>query len=250
MILLSILTLLLITNSANSTSTTTMQVQPETCYVSSIGLNFTININIVNVTDLWCWEFQLFYSSIHLNGTAVEEGPFLKKAGETYFFTANFTDNYDATHGYIDAVCALQKVIPGAKGNGTLATITFKSKARGSSALNLTYTLLINSKNVEMPHERRGGIVIIGRPGDFVGKGYPVYAPPDGKVDFNDQMCFVDAFFAKYGIPPPSPECVSWCDLTGQGYPPLSAPDGTVNFNDQMCFVDCFFAQYGIPPPW
>jgi len=94
------------------------------------------------------------------------------------------------------------------------------------------------------------GKVYVGIPGDFVGQGYPIYAPPDGKVDFNDQMCFVDAFFAKYGIPPPCPECVSWCDLTGQGYPPLSAPDGKVDFNDQMCFVDCFFAQYGIPPPW
>jgi len=198
-ILISMLTLFPITNLANSTSTTSVQVQPETCYVSGVGQTFTVNITVTNVTDLWGWEFQLFYSSIQLNGTMVEEGPFLKKAGETFFFTAKFTDNYNTTHGYIDAACILTNVTQGANGNGTLAKITFKSKACGSSILNLALTILTNSNNIEIPHQREGGKVIVGKLGDLgtlpAPSGFGNY---DGKCDYQDVALLRYAYVIEY----------------------------------------------------
>ena len=137
--------------------------------------------------------------------------------------------------------------------SGNSATITFTWNTSGFAKGNYTisaYAEPVMGETDTEDNRKEDGWVVVAIPGDFTGQGYPVYAPPDGKVDLNDQMCFVDAFFAKYGIPPPPGVNPANCDLTGQGYPPLSAPDGTVNFNDQMCFVDCFFAQYGIPPPW
>jgi len=83
---------------------------------------------------------------------------------------------------------------------------------------------------------------------DFTGPGYPPPTAPDGKIDINDQMYFVDAFFSQFAIPPPAGVIPAKCDLTGPLYPPLSAPDGTININDQMCFVDAFFTQYGYTP--
>jgi len=152
-------------------------VEPETYYVPNIGQTFTINISVANVTDLWGWEFELFYSSTDLNGTDAKEGPFLKTAGETFFWVVNLTDNYNATHGYIYAFCILTHVIPGADGTGVIANVTFKSKTHGSSILDLTGTKLKSSAGDYISHGTYDGTVIVKKPGDVNG---------DGKVDTVD----------------------------------------------------------------
>ena len=138
-----------------------------------------------------------------------------------------------------------------AEGNSITVTFTWNTSgfAKGNYTISAYAEPVMGETDTE-DNRKEDGWVVVAVPGDFVGQGYPIYAPPDGKVDFNDQMCFVDAFFAKYGIPPPPGVNPANCDLTGQGYPPLSAPDGTITLDDQMCFVDAFFAQYGITPPW
>jgi hypothetical protein len=166
-----------------------MYVNPETYHVVSVGQTFTINITVAEVADLWGWVFQLFYSSQSLNGTVLEEGPFLKTAGETFFWEVNFTDNYDATHGFVYAFCHLTHVMPGANGNGTIAIITFKSMAPGTSVLHLTETKLKNSGGDYISHETRDGSVTIGKPGDLDG---------DGDVDGWDASLFREAYIFEY----------------------------------------------------
>jgi hypothetical protein len=171
-----------------------MKVDPETYTVQGIGKTFTINISVAEVTNLWGWEFKLFYNSAYLNCTSVGEGPFLKTAGDTFFYLVNMTDNYNATHGYIHALCILTYVIPGANGNGTIAIITFKSVAPGTSVLHLTETKLKNSGGDYIPHETYDGTVIVERalkPGDFNG---------DGVVDGSDFYILLQA----WGTTPPS----------------------------------------------
>ena len=131
MLTLTILTISL----AKSTSTASIFVEPETCNVAGLGQTFTINITVANVTDLWGWEFKLFYDSIQLNGTALVEGPFLQTAGETFFWEVNFTDNYNATHGFVWVIATLLgSEEPPKNGSGVLTTITFNATTLGESS--------------------------------------------------------------------------------------------------------------------
>jgi len=186
---LAILTLALMLRAifpVNSIPSTTVYIDPETYEVHGVGQTFTINISVAEVTNLWGWEFKLFYNSAHLNCTSVGEGPFLKTAGETFFYLVNMTDNYDATHGYIHTFCILTHVIPGASGNGVIANVTFKSKAPGSSILHITGTKLKNSEGEYMPHEALDGtIIVLGKLGDL---------DDDGDVDGFDLRIFCKAY--------------------------------------------------------
>jgi len=147
---------------------------------------------VANVTDLWGWEFKLFYDSIQLNGTALVEGPFLQTAGETFFWEVNFTDNYNATYGYVYAFCVLTHVIPGADGNGTLATITFKAKTCGGSILDLTDTKLKNSEGDYISHETKDGSVTVAMYLGDLGSGPPpTFFAFDGIVNAWDLTLFI-----------------------------------------------------------
>jgi len=216
------------------TFTTSIFVEPETCNVAGVGQTFTINITVANVTNLWGWEFKLFYDSIQLNGTALVEGPFLQTAGETFFWEVNFTDNYNATHGYVYAFCVLTHVIPGANGNGTIAKITFKSKTSGSSILDLTDTKLKNSAGDYITHETRDGkVIIIGKLGDLgrlpVPDGFGNY---DGKCDYQDAALFSYAFIHRPPVPP-TPYPLSLADFNH---------DGLVNYKDAFLFREYYLS--------
>jgi len=70
---------------AESSSTSALvYVDPEVS-VGAVGQNFTININISNVTDLYGWEFKLGWNTTTLDVVEVYEGPFLKNVGDTFF---------------------------------------------------------------------------------------------------------------------------------------------------------------------
>jgi hypothetical protein len=181
-----------------SAPTPTMYVDPEIYNAPGVGRTFTINITVAEVTDLWGWTFELFYNSTHLNGTDVGEGPFLKTAGETFFYVSNLTDNYNATHGYVRALCILTHVIPGPSGTGVIANITFKTKARGSSVLELTGTKLKKSNGDYITHETRNGTIVVKVSFDF---------DDDGDIDEDDLWYFCAAFIDYYKIHVKDPLC-------------------------------------------
>jgi hypothetical protein len=218
-----------------SASTPIMYVEPETYYTPDIGQTFTINISVADVTDLWGWVFKLYYTSIHLNGTALEEGPFLKTAGETFFWEVNFTDNYNATHGFVYAFCHLTHVIPGANGNGTIAIITFKSMAHGASVLHLTETKLKNSAGDYISHETVDGTVIIGKLGDLGGGLPPQFFAFDGEVNGLDAALFRMCYLGQGPI--------LLGDLGGGVPPQFFAFDGEVNGLDAALFRMCYLGQ-------
>lgn len=113
--------------------TATASIQLTANSVLSAGDTFSTNITISNVTDLYGWGVSLYYDSSVLNGTSVDEGPFLKADGvSTYFIVSNFTDNYNSTHGYMYVSCLRLGYMTGANGSGTLATLTFKAVGTGS----------------------------------------------------------------------------------------------------------------------
>jgi len=127
---------------------TRLSVNPSSITGLEIGDTFQINITVSDVTDLYGWQFSLYYPSIILNATSIVEGPFLKThpdTDNTLYYIPIFTDTYNSTHGLIVAASTLSQVHGGVSGTGTLATITFKVKAEGDSPLNLRETKLVDS---------------------------------------------------------------------------------------------------------
>jgi hypothetical protein len=106
-----------------------VRLVPASCTVQNVGLTFNLNVTVENVQNLFAFVFNLTYPSDILNMTDVTQGPFLKTGGaQTFHLRINFTDHYNATHGLLTFLCTrLGENTPGVNGNGTLATVTFKS---------------------------------------------------------------------------------------------------------------------------
>ena len=159
---------------------TIVYVNPRRTTGLDIEETFSIDISVSDVSNLMGWQFLLYYKSSIINAiltrdpesgnyTQVLEGPFLKAGGETFLVVADFTDNYNATHGRIIAACLLL----GAggepqSGSGTLATISFETKAIGNSPLDLKTDPpyidagLVGGDGKEIPHSTVAGSAHVG----------------------------------------------------------------------------------------
>jgi hypothetical protein len=133
------------------TASSTLYVNPQTS-VGTIGQNFSVNINISNVVDLYGWEFRLGWNSTILDAIAVTEGPFLKSGGNTFF-----AYKINNTEGFVLADCTLLGDIHGVSGNGILAVIEFHVKTLGECILDLYDTILVNSAEQPIPHTANDG---------------------------------------------------------------------------------------------
>jgi len=121
---------------------TAVSVIPSTD-VAVAGQLFTANITVSNVTDLYLWAFSISWNPATLDLTNITEGDFLMGGGST---TGVLIKEINQTGGYIkEATCSLLGSIPGVSGSGTLATITFKATAVGSSPLDIYFCDLLNS---------------------------------------------------------------------------------------------------------
>ena len=151
---------------------TTVEVYPPQINVEEVGQDFTVNINVTDVTNLFAWEVVLFYKNDILNGINATEGPFLKQGGTTYFApdppeTGGIKDDYNATHGRIHVSSTLLG-LAAVNGTGVLVTIGFRGISAGESILKLEsrttevfYTLLADDDINEIPFEPADGFVIV-----------------------------------------------------------------------------------------
>jgi len=107
---------------------------------ASVNQTFSVSVSITNATDLFFWEFKLWYTTAHVNATSVKEGPFLKAGdAETYFNIREMNDAYNATHGLVWAICKRPAGATGVNGDGVLATVSFEATSLGNSNLLLAY---------------------------------------------------------------------------------------------------------------
>ncbi|MEA2090713.1 MAG: CARDB domain-containing protein [Thermoproteota archaeon] len=136
----------------------TIYVNPQNIIDSSLVecKNFTIDINVLDVTNLYSWEFKLYYKNNVLKATNASEGPFLKSSGSTNFQIKELNENFNSTHGLVWLNCTLLSP-PGVSGNGTLATILFHVESSGESVLDLSDTVLKDPLGFSFPHEVRNG---------------------------------------------------------------------------------------------
>jgi hypothetical protein len=138
-------------NTILQTVTATVSVSPSSVTVP-VDQNFTINVTVSGVSDLYGWEFQLGWNSTLLDAVNVSEGPFLEAGGNTFF-----TYTMNATVGNIVVDCTLAGSIPGVSGDGTLSIITFCAKSAGECPLDLHDVTLLNSLEQPIPCQTVGG---------------------------------------------------------------------------------------------
>jgi len=123
--------------------------------------NFKVNIDITNVTDLHDWEFTLYYDTRFMDFDTATEGPFLKSQGSTAFQLLEVNDSHNNTHGKIRLKCNLVGSSSSKSGNGTLATITMNSTAKGNSILVVEDTKLNNPLSIPIPCNTLQGLGLI-----------------------------------------------------------------------------------------
>lgn len=125
---------------------TTLYIDPDNITVN-VGQNFTVEIKVSNVSDLYGWEFKLKWNPNLMNLVDIIEGSFLKQNGDTFF--AKKVNN---SEGFIIVDCTLLGNITGVSGGGTLALAQFHAKVQGEGMITLSETTLINSYEQTIPH--------------------------------------------------------------------------------------------------
>jgi len=135
-----------------------MYVDPSSVLNATLGpgSSFTINVSVIRVTDLYSWNFSLYWKPDILNVTNVIEGPFLNQSGA---YNTTFISEVNQTGGYVHANCTLVESVPGVNGNGTIATLTFLVEATGDTYLSLPInkTWLFDSGHDPIVHLPVGG---------------------------------------------------------------------------------------------
>jgi hypothetical protein len=119
---------------------TAVYVDPQTI-VEGSGQDFTLNVRISGVSDLFAWQFRLSWDSSVLDDTSVKEGTFLNSSGTTFF-----APQVNASGGYVLVDCTLLYQVGGVNGSGLLATMEFHVKNSGSCSIHLSDVILVNSQ--------------------------------------------------------------------------------------------------------
>ena len=129
-------------------------VDPPNIYDASLAPceNFTVDIKIANVTNLYNVSLKLGFNETILEATEVEEGPFLKSFGTS---TVNNLE-INNTEGYIWISLSLVTGGP-AIGDGTLANVTLHVIDIGECVLDLYDTELTDDVGGKLPHDVSNG---------------------------------------------------------------------------------------------
>jgi len=131
---------------------------------------FSVNITVVNVTDMYAWQFNITYNPAILEAVDVVEGPFLSRI-RTSMMPA---PSIESTAGWVYAGAAFMSWEGGgASGGGVLATASFRVKTAGVCSLHFSSeTDLVGydgSLPVSIPHDAVDGV--FGYPRDLAVTG-------------------------------------------------------------------------------
>ena len=179
-----------------SSSTTVVSVSPtNTTVYGEIGTTFTVNITVTNVNDLYVWQAGINFNATILEALSCEEGPFLKEKNATLWTPGTIDNTTGIIHYHASALAGN---ISGVSGNGTLATITFKTKDYGNTTLQLTDVILLNSNLTDLDKTLIHGTVKVKISGDVIS---------DGKVNVYDLLDFGKAYGSTPSMSNWNPEC-------------------------------------------
>lgn len=112
--------------------------------------SFTVNVSIVEATDVYAFQFKLSYDPNVLTATSVDLADFFPPG-----VTPTVEINND--EGYVFFSASLAPPEPPRIGSGTLAKITFHVENLGATALALSDIQLIDQSGEPLPHTSEDG---------------------------------------------------------------------------------------------
>lgn len=108
---------------------------------ASVGRQFSLDIKINDVHDLFNAPFVLTYDPVFVDFVAISEGSFMNKDGKQ---TA-FTSKTDLAAGTVTVSLGRTAGNSGVSGGGTLATVSFRAKTQGSASFAFRNTAFTTS---------------------------------------------------------------------------------------------------------
>jgi general secretion pathway protein D len=124
------------------------------------GSEFSINIDIANVSDLFAFQFDLSFGPTILSATSITEGTFLPGGGTTFFIAGAINESAGVISSTADSLIG---PIPGITGNGALAEVQFTALATGMSTVTLSNVLLLDSNLAPISSSVADGVVDVKR---------------------------------------------------------------------------------------
>lgn len=109
---------------------------------ANVGQSVAVAVQIIDVPDLFTYQFSISFDPTVLQATSVALGDILVTGG-TSFGAPGAIDNSAGTISFF--YNTLIGPISGVTGSGTLANITFQAVGAGSSTFGFTDIMLLNS---------------------------------------------------------------------------------------------------------
>ncbi|HDN65837.1 MAG TPA: hypothetical protein ENF23_06055 [Methanosarcinales archaeon] len=157
-----VLLLLIVFCQTGMAAESSVGVSPQTV-TASVGDTFTIDIIVDSAgSEVYGAQYELYFDNTVLNATSQAQGTFLSQDGENTNVPADLINN---TLGKI--VYGEHKIgqVLGVTGSGVLASITFETVKSGTSALTLSYVMLMDSTTKELAITVSSGTCTVTEPG-------------------------------------------------------------------------------------
>jgi hypothetical protein len=135
-----------------------LQVDPAQIIVFK-NETFTVNVKVTDVTDLYGWEFKLYWNSTVLNCTSVEISVPGIWTDMTEQLGTGLENSFNATHGRYWRALAPKCSAPSFNGTMSIVTFTFRAKEAGTTGLLLRDDELCSSSGTLIAHTRSHGSV-------------------------------------------------------------------------------------------
>lgn len=154
------------TSPAAAQDSATVLLDPSSATVS-VGEPVVVDVRIQDVAGLFGADVRLEYdptvvevvdANTLVPGTQIDSGDFPNISSGTGFVAQNTVDSEEGTIGY--AMTLLSPAEP-VNGSGTLASITFRGKAVGSSEVSFTSVLLSDTNANQIPAAKTGGTITV-----------------------------------------------------------------------------------------
>ncbi|MFN0167837.1 MAG: cohesin domain-containing protein [Bryobacteraceae bacterium] len=118
----------------------TISIQPSATTLP-LGSPLSLDVNVSGISDLYAWQFDIAFNPAVLSANNVTEGALFSSVG--VFFSPGTIDNTAGTITFIGD--SLSGPGPGISTDGTLAQIVFTAIGPGSSVIDLSNVILLDS---------------------------------------------------------------------------------------------------------
>ncbi len=166
--------------------------------------NFSVNVDVSNVTSLFAWQFSLSYDNAFLSTQeeSVVFGPFWRAAISNG--TAIPIVGVNQTSGVVTVALSLLNPMPAFSGAGVLANIGFSAVTTGTSTLSLVNVILLDPSVTIIPSQAQNGQVTIDVPPIAILHASPTVVSVGQSVFFDPSSSFdpdgvVTGFLLSFG---------------------------------------------------